>query len=139
MAVENFDIATAATDWAAPGREVECPVESPGEADFIKKYGPLTVRQQMYIRVNGWTFSAVWGTGTYCTGARLDGAGSKPLPCSPDAEIAVWRGDSGDLIELHGDSVEGWVAPASLEAAIGAAEQDDEAAIRAALVRREDD
>jgi hypothetical protein len=138
MAARNFDIATGAEDWAAPGREVECPVTEPGEAEFIEKYGSLTRRQQMYIRVNGWTFSAVWGSGTYCTGARAAGLMSEPPPCSPDAEIAVWRGDGG-MIDLHGDSVEGWVLPASLEAAIAAAEQDDEDGIRAALVAREDD
>lgn len=124
---KSFNLQTVAADFAGPGRDIECPA---GEVSGI-------VRSQMLLKVNGWTFSAIWGFGTYCSGARegttyLD----DPPPKSPDAEVAVWRGD-GPMIKLHEDRVEGWVSPASLFSAVEAAERDDEDAIRAALVRRQ--
>lgn len=129
MAPKSFDLQTAATDFAAPGRDIECPAgrEVSGVA-----------RRQMLLKVNGWTFSAVWGFGTYCSGAR-EGATYLDAPPteSPDAEIAVWR-DEGTMIQIHDDTVEGWVLPASFLSAVEAAERDDEDAIRAALVRRQD-
>jgi hypothetical protein len=129
----SFDTATATQDWAGAGREIECPVVRPGE-EAIKSPHP---RRQMLLKVNGWTFSAVWGFGTYCTAARPAGLPlDAPPEESPDAEIAAWR-DEGPMIDLHGDTVEGWVSPASLLAAISAAELDDEAGIRAALARSE--
>jgi len=129
-----FNIETAAKDFAGPGRKVECPVKAPGEDQAIECCG-LPPRRQMKLSVNGWTFSAIWGYGTYCTAARSESAHRDPSPTSPDAEIAVWR-DNGGMIDLHGDSVEGWVSPASFLEAVEAAERDDEDAIRAALVRR---
>lgn len=126
---KSFNLYTATVDFAGPGRVIECPtgVEVPG-----------IVRRQMLLKVNGWTFSAVWGFGTYCSGAR-EGAHylDEPPTESPDAEVAVWRGD-GPMIELHQDTVEGWISPASFLSAVEAAERDDEDAIRAALVRRQD-
>lgn len=128
-APENFDLATAAEDFNGPHRHVEVIESRTGSLDYC--------RLQMKVTVNGWTFSAVWGTGTYCSGARGHGPILAATPKqSPDAEVAVWKGD-GPMIELHGDTVEGWVSPASFLEAVEAAERDDEAGIRAALVRGE--
>lgn len=128
-----FDPATAAEVFGGPGRTVQ--VEVDGRA------GSQYVRRGAKIRVNGWTFSVIWGYGSYSTAARMgwvEGGFDVPIPeCSPDAEIACWKGDGG-MINLHGDTVEGWVAPASLLAALVAAEADDIDAIRAALVRTDE-
>jgi hypothetical protein len=91
----------------------------------------------MMLTVNGWTFSAIWGFGTYCTGARREGFVDEPPAESPDAEIAVWKGD-GPMIDLGGDAVAGWIPPTSFLAAVEAAERDDEIGIRSALVRCEE-
>lgn len=121
----NFNIETAAEDFAGPGRSIKIRNER-------TDYRP---RRQMKLTVNDWTFSAIWGFGGYCTGARAGGGYSEhPPPSSPDAEVAVWKGD-GPMIKLHGDTVEGWVSPAAFLAAVEAAERDDEAGIRDALRR----
>lgn len=130
-----FNIETAAKDFAGPGRTVTCPVRTPRE---VEADGPFA-RRQMRIEVNGWTLSAVWGRGTYCTAGREgwpDSAPDAPPVESPDTEVAAWKGD-GEMIELHGDTVEGWVSPEGVLAAVAAAERDDEDGIRAALVRTE--
>lgn len=130
---DAFNIETAAQDFAGEGRTIGITNEDTGNRDYSYS------RRQMKLKVNGWTFSAIWGTGAYCTGARQDGfiTGDTP-PSSPDAEIAVWR-DGGSMIDLHGDTVEGWVLPSSFVAAVEATERDDEEGIRAALVRWDDD
>lgn len=135
----EFNIETAAEDFAGPGRRVECPVRLSGEEEsgLSEHY---FARRQMYIHVGEWTLSAVWGNGTYCTaGRRFLGGGRSHVAApdsSPDAEVAAWKSE-GRMIDLHGDSVEGWISPASLLAAVAAAERDDEEGIRAALVRSE--
>jgi hypothetical protein len=128
----NFNIETAARDFAGPGREIT----------RDERTSEFHAGLHIWVKVNGWTFSATWDRATYCSGARpggnLGALDDKPEPVSPDAEIGVWRTDSDEgMIELHGDTVEGWVSPASFLAAIEAAERDDEDAIRAALVRSE--
>lgn len=127
----SFNLATAAEDFAGPGREIKM-----DERRGSEYHNGLHI----WIDVNGWTFSAGWDRGMYCSGARrgeLLSSTEDPLPESPDAEVAVWQGDDADLIELHGNTVEGWVSPASLLAAVAAAERDDIDGIRAALVRTE--
>ena len=134
----SFNLETAAQDFAGEGREIQCPWLRPEEWAAGMDRGPYS-RRQMLLSVNGWTLSAVWGFGTYCTAGRSQGITTDDFPQeSPDAEIAVWKGD-GPMIELHGDTVEGWVSPASFVAAIEAAERDDEDGIRAALVRTEEE
>lgn len=128
----TFNIETAAQDFAGKGRVVKCPIGHGREED-VGRYA----RRQMLIHVNGWTFSAIWGFGTYCTAGRGLGVDVPPVE-SPDAELAAWKGE-GSMIDLDGDSVEGWVSPTSLLAAVAAAERDDEEGIRAALVRTESD
>jgi hypothetical protein len=130
---KSFNLVTAVQDFAGEGREIECPKFRPGE-DTTGHYA----RRQMLLKVNGWTFSAVWGFGTYCAGARPNGGfpdlDETPPAESPDAEIAVWKGD-GPMIELGDDTVAGWIAPAAFIAAVEAAERNDELGIRSALVR----
>lgn len=124
----SFNIETAAQDFAGEGRTI----------NIENTERPERTMRRMQIAVNGWVFSVIWGHGAYCTGARAGVAAyvDHPPAESPDAEIAVWR--KGDkMIELHGDTVEGWVSPESLLAAVAAAERDDEDGIRAALVRTE--
>jgi hypothetical protein len=136
MAPTSFDIETAAQDFAGPGRQITCPHYMDGELEANEKVG-LPLRKQMLVEVNGWVLSAVWGRGTYCTGARSVGTIlDDPPPVSPDAEVAAWR-EGEPFLPLHGDDVEGWVSPASFLAAIEAAERDDEGGVRAALVRSE--
>jgi hypothetical protein len=122
--IKGFDIATAAEDFAGEGRRVEVISESVSGAFR---------RRQMKLTVNGWTFSAIWGSGAYCTAARESGLVADPPPASPDAEIAVWPGD-GSMIRLGDDTVAGWVSPANFLAAVEGAERDDESDIRAALL-----
>lgn len=135
MIPSNFNIETAAEDFAGEGRKIQCPHVPP---DFPEDSVWTARRRQMLLTVNGWTFSAVWGFGTYCTAARENGlAIDQPPAASPDAEIAVWKGD-GPMIDLGDDTVAGWVPPTSFLAAVEAAERDDEQGIRSALVRREE-
>lgn len=131
MIPNGFNIETAAEDFAGEGRSIEIVNETkPGGS----------VRRQMLLTVNGWTFSAIWGFGTYCTMAREMGVPIDEPPAeSPDAEIAVWKGDSpSTMIELGDDTVAGWIPPTSLLAAVEAAERDDEMGIRSALIRGEE-
>lgn len=129
-----FDTETAASDWAAPGREVEIICE--GKGDYY-------ARRQMLLTVRGWTFSAIWGFGSYSSAGRenfLAGDATNTATTSPDAEIAVWEGEGGMIDLAEGDSVEGWVPPSSLAAAIDAVERGKGAAgIRAAIRRAEPD
>jgi hypothetical protein len=130
MAANAFNVETAAQDFAGYGRRILLDERT---SDFHRGY-------HIWVEVNGWTLSATWDRGTYCTGARGSGGvfplDSEPSPSSPDAEIGVWP-EGGSLIELHDDTVEGWVSPASFIEAIEAAERDDIDGIRAALIRRE--
>lgn len=124
-APSSFNVATAAEDFAAEGRRVEVVSES---ASGVR------IRRQMKLTVNGWTFSVIWGSGAYCTGARKGGLTDAAPPESPDAEVAVWR-RNGPMISLGDDTVVGWISPARLLGAIEAAECDDEGAIRDALLQ----
>lgn len=140
----NFDIDTAIEDFAGPGREIHKGV---GDRELFDGREVFSERH-IWIRVNGWTISVTWGTGTYSTAGRdlgayasWDRATSKE---SPNAEVAAWRTRDGEtgrasLIELDGDSVAGWQSPAAVVGAIEAAEHDDEEGIRSALSRKEDE
>lgn len=141
--VASFDIETAAQDFAAPGRSIEVKCD-----DFSSRPGSHFSERHIWIEVNGWTFSATWGSGTYSTAGRDCGAWSsfsRPTDkVSPNAEVAVWNSRDGEtgraeMIQIGDDNVEGWVSPTSLIAALEAAERDDEDGIRSALARRNED
>lgn len=131
---EAFDIATAVEDFAGPGREIR---EEP-DCEFDNLSWP---RRHIWVHTAGWVLSATWSWGTYCTGARqnhpLDFLDHDSPSISPNAEVAVWRESEEEMIELDGDSVQGYVSPAAFLAAIEAAERDDEEGIRRALIRGE--
>lgn len=123
-----FDTETAAVDWGAPGRQIDVVCEERGDH---------YAQRQMLLTVRGWTFSAIWGFGSYSTAGRLNmlGDATDAPSSSPDAEIAVWKGEGG-MIDLDGESVEGWVPPRSLAAAISAVEHGGGKAAIQKTIRR---
>ena len=133
----NFDRDTAEHVFGGKGRTVR--FEDP------EHFGAGWLRgNHIWIDTpNGFTFSATWNLGTYCTAGRIDWEApgpimqQKPPPTSPNAEVAFWRDGSGGMIAINGDTVIGYITPERLLTAIEAAERNDEAAIIVALT--EDD
>lgn len=65
----------------------------------------------IHFIVNGWTLSAQAGWGNYCS--------EDPTRCEEkltrntirtDCEIALWKDENKNMIELNGDNVMGWVS-----------------------------
>jgi hypothetical protein len=60
---------------------------------------------------NGWTLSVQWGYGNYGSNRDIDynrALSGEVLPDAQTAEIAAWRGDSGLVRWVDGDTVQGW-------------------------------
>lgn len=70
---------------------------------------------------NGWTISVQWGIGNYCDmrdGKSWDTSMKTPdmIWESPNAEIAIWKDDSGESEHCYykfdnGDVCKGWCTP----------------------------
>ena len=113
-APERFDVATAAEDFGYPGRVVK-PYTDRKE---------LLTRHGMKVHVAGWTFSAIWGFGAYCSNFKFDLRDSDPPPHSADAEVALWPRGGNRMSPLtpEGDSIIGHVSPAAFLKGVEAAE-----------------
>jgi len=135
--MSKFDRDTAEQVFGGKGRTVR--FENPDH------FGPEFPRgNHIWIdTANGWTFSATWNLGTYCTAGRINWEAPGPImqqktpPTSPNAEVAFWR-DGGGLTPINGDSVIGYITPERLLTAIEAAERDDKAAIITVLTEEDE-
>jgi hypothetical protein len=124
----KFSVETAEQDWAGNGRVVEATTET---TSYSTRHGMRVTTK------NGWTFSAIWGYGSYCTTARSSepngfGLVEHPPAEAPNAEVAIWKGKGSMLKMPDGDSVAGYVHPDDFQEALKLAEADDlDAATRA--------
>jgi len=76
-----------------------------GEIDDL--YSKRGTGKGIHIISNGWCISAQAGRGNYCS------VGDDHLTHHTiriDCEIALWQVAEGDMIELEGDTVMGWVS-----------------------------
>lgn len=80
---------------------------------------------------NGYTISVQFGTGNYCANRDhrpwsgwMERERATGAQGSSDAEIAIW-GTDGNLIDLGGDTVKGWVTPDDLALYIALVSQPD--------------
>lgn len=124
-APERFDVETFTSDFAGEGRTCEANMSDRGGM----------VHHQGRVRLsNGWTFSALWGWGSYTDNARLSSGGYLSSPPSRSLDAEVLPMPPGDeSVDLNGDTVAGWVSPAQFEAAVRAAEQNDLGAVQRIL------
>jgi len=85
---------------------------------------------------NGYTLSVQFGGGNYCENRDLAIGSAKNVRTlrSATAEIAIWPAD-GDMIDLGGDTVAGWVTPGTVATVLALlnTEHPDLDAIRSAV------
>jgi hypothetical protein len=114
-----FDITTCEKDFAGPNRRVR-----------------VTGRQGFQVSFdNGWVISVQFGPGSYHTGRTQETRFLAPASPSIDAEVAAWKED-GRMTRLGRNTVAGWQSIENVQAALAAAERDDEQGIRRALTER---
>lgn len=79
---------------------------------------------------NGWTLSVQFGGGNYCDNYDADiGKNWWPECRSGAAEIAMWKGD-GPMVDIDGDTVQGYVNADTVARVIGFLLNDDIEGVR---------
>lgn len=112
--MNRFDLESVKELFSGPGRTVE-PWSDHDSRGIWDRYG---------VKIstgNGWSFSAIWGYGSYCVNGRRD----NPAPWSPDAEVMPGAPGIAWTPAVDYGAVAGNVSPERLGAALVAAERDD--------------
>ncbi len=112
--MSRFDLESVEDLFSGPGRTVE-PWSDHDSRGIWDRYGVKIATG------NGWSFSAIWGYGSYCVNGRRD----NPVSWSPDAEVMPGAPEGAWTPGVDHGTVAVNVSPELLGAALVAAERGD--------------